>query len=230
MRRLILFDIDGTLLSTDGRAGEALGLALAATFGTAGPIAGYSFAGKTDPQIVFELMAPAGIPGEVVKAKLPQALEAYCLRLERTLTPANIRVLPGVHELLGALERRSDTALGLLTGNIRAGAAIKLGVACLGDRFTIGAFGSDDADRDHLVAVARRRAQRRWGEEFAGTRTVVVGDAEADVRCARSGGAWSVAVASGKTPHERLAAMAPDVLLSSLAAPQAITGVLGPAS
>ncbi len=230
MRRLVLFDIDGTLLSTDGRAGEALGRALEATYGTAGPIAGYSFAGKTDPQIVFELMAAAGLSRDAIEARLPQAFETYCRHLERALAPSGARVLPGVRELLGALERRGDTALGLLTGNVRAGAMIKLGAASLASRFAIGAFGSDDADRDRLVPVARRRALQRWGDGFPGTRTVVIGDAEADVRCARCGGAWAVAVASGKTPRERLAATGPDVLLDSLAASEALDAVLGPAS
>jgi len=230
MRRLVLFDIDGTLLSTDGRAGDALGRALAATYGTTGPIAGYRFAGKTDPQIVFELMGSAGISRDVVAARLPEAFDAYCIHLERALKPANVRVLPGVHEILAALERRGDTALGLLTGNVRAGAEIKLGAACLADRFAIGAFGSDDADRNRLVPVARARALEHWGDDFAGTRTVVVGDAEADIRCARSGDAWAVAVASGKTPRDHLAALAPDALLASLAAPEALAALLGPTS
>ena len=228
MRRLVLFDIDGTLLSTNGRAGEALGLALAETFGTAGPIDGYSFAGKTDPQIAFELLGLAGIPRDAVKAKMDLAFERYCRNLERALDRDNTRVLAGVLDVLTALEQREDTAIGLLTGNIRAGAAIKLGVAGLAGRFPIGAFGSDHEDRNRLVAVARIRAMAEWGDPFPGTRTVVVGDAEADVRCARAGGAFAVAVASSKTPRERLAVLEPDALLDSLAAPDAVAALLGP--
>jgi phosphoglycolate phosphatase len=229
VRRLVLFDIDGTLLSTDGRAGEALGRALVETFGTAGPIEGYRFAGKTDPQIVVELLGAAGLATEAVLSRIDHAFESYCGHLRRALTRGNTRVLPGVRRLLANLERHGDAEVGLLTGNIASGAQIKLAAAGLAGRFAIGAFGSDHADRDRLVAIARMRAMARWGDPFSGRRTVVVGDAQADVRCARAGGAWSVAVASGKTPRGDLAAMGPDVLLDSLAQRGALAAVLGPA-
>ena len=90
----------------------------------------------------------------------------------------------------------------------------------------MGAFGSDEEDRNRLVPVARAARRERWGDEFPGTRTVVVGDAEADIRCARAGGAWAVAVASGKTPRAELAALAPDVLLDSLASPLALPALV----
>jgi phosphoglycolate phosphatase len=224
--RLILFDVDGTLLSTDGQAGRAIGFALRETFGTTGPIAGYSFAGKTDPQIVFELTAKAGLPRSDVAPRLPEVFERYCARLAATLGPGNTRLLPGVREVLAALAGRGDIAVGLLTGNIRPGAEIKLAAAGLAGSFAIGAFGSDEEDRNRLVPVARARARERWGDEFPGTRTVVVGDAQADIRCARAGGAWSVAVASSKTSKAELAALHPDVLLDSLASPEALTALV----
>ncbi|MDD5562504.1 MAG: haloacid dehalogenase-like hydrolase [Thermoanaerobaculaceae bacterium] len=226
MLRLILFDVDGTLLSTDGKAGRAIAVALRETFGTAGPIEGYSFAGKTDPQIIFELTAQAGFPRSEVAPLLPKVFDAYCGHLAAALTPANTRVLPGVREVLDALAARGDAAVGLLTGNIRRGAEIKLAAAGLSGRFAIGAFGSDEEDRNRLVPVARARARERWGEEFPGARTVVVGDAQADIRCARAGGARAVAVASSKTPKGELAALAPDALLDSLAAPEALTALV----
>ena len=228
MRRLILFDVDGTLLSTNGEAGRALGVALRQTFGTAGPIEGYSFSGKTDPQIVFELTGCAGLARADVESRVAELFERYCGHLSAALSPANTSALPGVHDILSALAERDDVAVGLLTGNIRAGAEIKLRAAGLEGRFEIGAFGSDEEDRNRLVPVARARARERWGREFPGPATVVIGDAEADIRCARAGAAWSVAVASSKTPKERLAALAPDVLLDSLASPEAMAAVLGP--
>lgn len=227
VHRLILFDVDGTLLSTNGQAGEALGMALHGTFGTAGPIERYSWAGKTDPQIVFELLAEAGIPRARVERGLSEVFDRYCAHLARMLSPDNTRPLAGVREVLDALARRSDVAVGLLTGNIRRGADIKLHAAGLGDNFAVGAFGSDEEDRNRLVAVARTRALALWGDEFPGTRTVVVGDAEPDIRCARAGGAYAVSVASGKTTREALAALQPDVLLDSLASPLALPALLG---
>ena len=227
VHRLILFDVDGTLLSTNGQAGEALGMALHETFGTAGPIERYSWAGKTDPQIVFELLAEAGIPRARVERGLSEVFDRYCAHLARMLSPDNTRPLAGVREVLDALARRSDVAVGLLTGNIRRGADIKLQAAGLGDNFAVGAFGSDEEDRNRLVAVARTRALALWGDEFPGTRTVVVGDAEPDIRCARAGGAYAVSVASGKTAREALAALQPDVLLDSLASPLTLPALLG---
>jgi phosphoglycolate phosphatase len=228
MHRLILFDVDGTLLSTNGHAGEALGMALHETFGTKGPIEHYSWAGKTDPQIVYELLASAGISRAEVTPKLPEIFERYCGHLTRKLSPANTQPLAGVPEVLEHLCRRHDVAVGLLTGNIRRGADIKLRVAGLAGSFEVGAYGSDEEDRNRLVAVARARARERWGEEFPGVRTVVVGDAEADVRCARAGGARAVAVASGHTARATLAAIKPDALIDSLASPLALQALLGP--
>jgi phosphoglycolate phosphatase len=227
VRRLILFDVDGTLLSTAGLAGAALAMAMRETFGTAGPIDGFSFAGKTDPQIVLELLGAAGLPRAHVVPRLAEVFERYCERLARTLSTANTRPLAGVGALLDRLGGRPDVAVGLLTGNIRRGAAIKLSAAGLDGRFAVGAYGSDDEDRDRLVAVARARARKVWHHDFAGARTVVVGDAEGDVRCARAGGAVAVAVASGTTPRSALAALAPDVLLDSLAAPGTLEALAG---
>jgi phosphoglycolate phosphatase len=216
-RYLVLFDIDGTLISTGGRAGRALAAALEETFGTTGPHETFRYSGKTDPQIVLELMSLAGVPREVVTPRLGEVFRRYLATLETALWSGGVRVLPGVTELLEGLAGRSDVALGLLTGNIAAGAAIKLRAAGLAGRFTVGAYGSDDADRDRLVPIARARAAERWGGRFDGQLTVVIGDAEADVRCARAGGARAVAVASGWTTREELAALEPDALLSSLA-------------
>jgi phosphoglycolate phosphatase len=227
VHRLILFDVDGTLLSTNGQAAGALGVALRETFGTAGPIERYSWAGKTDPQIVFELLAGAGIPHTEVGPRLPEVFDRYCGHLARRLSPSNTRALAGVREILEALGRRPEVAVGLLTGNIQRGAEIKLRAAGLSDNFAVGAFGSDEEDRNRLVAVARTRALALWGDEFPGTRTVVVGDAEPDIRCARAGGAYAVSVASGKTAREALAALQPDVLLDSLASPLALPALLG---
>ncbi|MGE5235699.1 MAG: HAD family hydrolase [Acidobacteriota bacterium] len=216
LRHLVLFDIDGTLISTGGRAGKALASALEQTFGTAGPYETFRYSGKTDPQIVFELMNLAGHGREVVEPRLDEVFRRYLTGLRGALGPEVVQVLPGVRPLLELLAERDDTAVGLLTGNVAPGAAIKLQTAGLDGFFGIGAYGSDDEDRNRLVAIARGRAAQRYGHDFAGGGTVVVGDAEADIRCARAGGARSVAVASGWTTRNELAALEPDALLDSL--------------
>lgn len=226
MRRLILFDIDGTLLVTGGRAGRVLGHALTEVFGSAGPIARTRFTGKTDPQIVFELMAAHGLPRATVAARIDAVFELYLAGLERELTPDTVTVLPGVRPLLAALGGRDDVRLGLLTGNIRGGAAVKLRAARLDHSFQVGAYGSDDEERDRLVPIARRRAAEYWGEEFAPADTLVIGDAPADIRCARAGDARVVAVATGGTTMDELARFAPDALLPGLDSPLVLNRLL----
>lgn len=223
--RLVLFDIDGTLITTKGKAGAAFGEALDHVFGTRGPIQDYRWAGKTDPQIARELMAAAGVEPDHVETNLPRLFARYLANLSATLDPGDVTVLAGVTALLDGLERRR-VAVGLLTGNIAAGAEIKLRAAGLLDRFQFGAYGSDSADRNLLVPVARERARRAFGTEFAAEQTVVVGDAEADIRCARAGGARAVAVASGWTPPETLAELGPDALLPTLEPPASLNAIL----
>ncbi|MEW6336521.1 MAG: HAD family hydrolase [Acidobacteriota bacterium] len=225
-RRLVLFDIDGTLISTGGRAAAALGGALERTFGRPVRWSSFRYSGKTDPQIVFELMAQSGIERTAVEARLSEVFEHYLTRLESSLAGDTVRVLPGVRELLDRLGQEPGVRLGLLTGNVRDGAAVKLRAAGLDGRFEVGAFGSDDERRDHLVPIARERALTCWGESFPGTQTIVVGDAEPDVRCARAGGARAVAVATGGTPLAALQALRPDALLDSLEPERALPAIL----
>lgn len=226
MRLLVLFDVDGTLLMTGGRAGRALLGALESVFGSIGDHRKFRYSGKTDPQIVRELMAPTGVSPEEVDRRMDEVFRLYLAALEEVLPPGALEPLPGVRELLAELEGEGDVALALLTGNIEAGARIKLASAGLAGRFAFGAYGSDSPDRNALVPVARERARRVLAHDFAGRRTVVVGDAEADVLCARAGGARAVAVATGLTPKARLAALGPDVLLDSLAVPEALLAIL----
>lgn len=201
--RLILFDIDGTLLWTDGAGRRAIQRALLDEVGTAGPIDQYRFDGKTDPQIVRELMTLAGHP----EAEAEERIAAVCRRYVELLTteleqpPRNMRLLPGVRDLLAALEPHEtggSTLVGLLTGNLEGGAALKLAAVGLDPaRFAIGAYGSDSARRPDLPAIAAERAARRTGRGFAGTDIVIVGDTPDDIACGRPIGARVVAVATG---------------------------------
>lgn len=224
--RLVLFDIDGTLVSTGGRAGRALLRALAETYRPLPADPGFSFAGKTDPQIMRELLTANGVAPGVIDEHREQAIIRYLEHLEEVLEPGSVKVLPGVRAILDALAPTPEATVGLLTGNVEGGAALKLRAAGLDGEFFFGAFGSDAEDRNVLVPIARERAFQATGIRFPAERTVVVGDAEADIHCARAGRARAVAVATGWTSRDALAALKPDALLDSLADPDALAALL----
>jgi phosphoglycolate phosphatase-like HAD superfamily hydrolase len=212
--RLVLFDIDGTLVSAGGVSSRALEAALVETFGTAGPAAGYDYSGKTDPQIVRELMRGAGLDDPAIEEGRPLALERYRRRLAESLRPEDVRAKPGVLALLEALEREPGVRLGLLTGNLEPCARLKLEPIGANPFFAFGAYGSDDEDRYRLPPVALVRAREATGIAFEGRDTVIVGDSVHDVRCGRGVGVRAVAVATGKTSPATLAEAAPDALVS----------------
>ena len=218
MKRLILFDIDGTLLSTDGAAGRAFETAMIDVYGTAGPIGEVSFAGKTDPQIAYELLSRAGLDRGRIEEGLPRLWNGYleCFVAELARTP--VRVFPGVMAFLDLVEGHgAETITGLLTGNIEEGARRKLEAAGIGfERFKVGAFGSDHEDRNELPAVAMARAEAITGLRFEGKEMAIVGDTPADIICGDVVGARTVAVATGVFSREELAACEPDFLFDSL--------------
>jgi len=217
--RLVLFDIDGTLLRSGLVSKRVFLHAIEAVFGRRISSDGYRFAGKTDPQIVQGLLELSGVGAADARAHLAEVFERYIVLLRAELAGegrARLRLLPGVGELLGRLAAERWVSLGLLTGNIEPAARLKLGVFDLNRYFSIGAFGDDDADRGRLLPIARARAKDRLGICFAPEQIVVVGDTPEDIRCARTNGAVAVAVATGTVPAERLAECGPDHLFSSL--------------
>jgi phosphoglycolate phosphatase len=214
--RLILFDIDGTLVTTDGAGRRALARALSATFGSVGGLVEYDLRGKTDPRIVLDVMAAAGIGGDRVREALDACFEAYARALVDEIGDgARVTTLPGIAEVLRQLQAREDVVLGLVTGNIEEGARIKLTPPRLWPYFRTGAFGSDHEDRRRLPSLAARRAHALTGYPFRPERVVVVGDTPWDIDCARAFGARAVAVATGQYRNEELAREQPDHLLES---------------
>lgn len=201
--KLVLFDVDGTLLWTDGAGRRAIHRALLDEAGTAGPIDTYRFDGKTDPQIVRELLTHARHPQATDDVMIQAVCRRYVdhLRAELDRPARSTRILTGIEPLLAALEphERAERALvGLLTGNVAPGAVLKLLSAGLDPaRFRVGAYGSDSAQRGDLPRVAAARASALTGHVFAGSDVVILGDTPDDVACGRSLGARSVAVATG---------------------------------
>lgn len=215
--KLILFDIDGTILWTDGAGRRAMEAALLAHFGTTGP-ASYRYDGKTDAQIVRETMRESGVDDERINRSMMAVLDAYLTRLDAELSvPGRVlRRFDGVLELLDALEARQDRVLGLLTGNLARGAARKLSaVGVAPERFRLGAYGSDHEHRHELPGIALARAEA-LGMRFPGDRVIIVGDTPADLQCGRGIGARAIGVATGRYTVDALAAHEPAAVFQDL--------------
>jgi phosphoglycolate phosphatase-like HAD superfamily hydrolase len=214
--RLILFDVDGTLVDCGRQVRPLFASALEEVFGTAGDVEGYDFAGKTDARIVLDLVTAAGVPAERVAAGLDRARALYLARLAAGLRPEGMRLLPGVREVLERLAARGDLTLGLLTGNWEAGARLKLAPFDLNRFFPFGAFGDDGVERAQLPPVALARAAAYRGEEFLAAETLIVGDSLLDVACARAHGLRALAVATGRTAASSLRAAGADWVVADL--------------
>ena len=196
MRRVILFDIDGTLV-WGGPAKGAFRDAMAETYGTYGDLDGLSFAGKTDKQIARQLLSGAGIEDGAIEAGFGELWGRYLRYLRKRLEDDPVEVLPGVPELLDALAGLDDIGVGLLTGNIEGGAELKLASAGLWSHFGFGSYGSDHEERDALPAIAVGRARELWGDSVKAEDAVIVGDTPRDVACGKVGGMQTIAVATG---------------------------------
>ncbi len=200
MRRLVLFDIDGTMLWTDGAGRSAIRRALATELGIEGPFDEVRFDGKTDPQIIREILELADHPNPESEGDIAAVCARYLELLHDELETrrSRVRVLPGVREVLGELEGRSQVVLGLLTGNLERGAYLKLTAADLEpERFSVGAFGSDAPHRSDLPAIAVERAVHKHGWTPERENVVIVGDTPADMTCGNGIGARAIGVATG---------------------------------
>ena len=226
--KLVLFDIDGTILLTDGAGKRAIHRALIEVYGATGPD-DHRFDGKTDPQIVRELMRIVGHGDDHIDSGMQRLFDRYVeyLREELRTGAEGVRVMPGVCELLDALDERADVVLGLLTGNLVAGARAKLDAAGINpDRFAVGAYGSDHETRSELPAVAQRRARETLGLDIAGSDVVVIGDTPADLSCGRGIGARAIGVATGHYSVEELASHQPAAVFSDLSCTSDVVRVI----
>lgn len=217
--RLVLFDIDGTLLSSAGVATETFGQCLSEVAGRPISTRDYSMAGKTDPQIVRELLLRGGCTPEEIARLSGDVLRLYIERFGPALNDSpRPRLFPGVRELVVELAGTPSVLLGLLTGNIEAGARLKLDRFGLRDHFRLGAYGSDSADRRALVPIAVERALQLTGQRFAGQEVVVIGDTPLDIDCGRAWGATTIAVATGPYSLGELESHNPHALFPDFAA------------
>ena len=214
-RRLVLFDIDGTLVTDGGASRSAFGDALRAVFDYDGDLRRYDFSGRTDPQITTMVLRDSGWSEEAVSKKLEELWPVYLAILARNATSERVRALPGIRALVDALRAERGVQLALLTGNIEPGARLKLKPPALNDFFPFGAFGSDSAKRDELPPIAVERASKIDGYRFRGADVVIIGDSIYDVRCGVPHNATTIAIASGKTKAETLRAENPSHFFES---------------
>ena len=229
VHRLVLWDIDGTLVSTGPLGRQALEAGAADAAGLAG-VPHISMGGKTDPQIVGEILAHAGLEPDHAAQLVPGALAGA----ERRLADWRDRIAdegfaqPGVRSLLEALAGTEGVRQTLLTGNVEPNAFVKVDVFGLAPffDFAIGAYGSDDADRDRLVPIALDRVARLRHDRFEPSETWVIGDTVNDLRCARAGGAHCLLVGTGREGIGPLDGLDPDVLIPDLTDTESVLAVL----
>jgi phosphoglycolate phosphatase-like HAD superfamily hydrolase len=219
IRKLVLFDIDGTILLTAGAGRRAIVAALAGEVRDTSGFDQVRFDGKTDPQIVAELLEVAGDPEPREAGRVRALCQRYVGMLARELELPTTRttLMPGVPALLDRLEREPGVVLGLLTGNLAEGAALKLrsgGIAP--ERFRVGAYGSDSGHRPDLPAIAARRAAPLFGHVPHGAEIVIIGDTPADIACGSGIDARAVAVATGAYSVDALAACGPHAVFRDL--------------
>ena len=228
MPTILLFDVDGTLVTTDGVGRRAIEKAFERRHGRR-DVVSFSFAGMTDKAIVRDGLQALGkrfASGAELQAEMDATLAFYLQVLEEeAATGAGIRVHDGIQRALDLAEARPDVALGLGTGNLRQGARIKLGHAGIYHRFTFGGFGDDSIDRPEILAAGARRGAVELGLPLPACRVVVVGDTPKDIDAARAIGAVCVAVATGTYSVAELEAHSPALACATLADPRA-DGVL----
>jgi phosphoglycolate phosphatase-like HAD superfamily hydrolase len=224
-KRLLLWDIDGTLISTGAAGHRAIGRATAERF-EGGDLDGVEIAGRTDVGIARQILSKYGAPVND-HSVVHSFLDLYVEFLAEELPRGKGRVLPGVLELLADTATKSDLTLGLLTGNLERGARLKLEHYDLWRFFAFGAFADDHHDRNQLGAFALSRARAATGIEFSAAQIDVIGDTGHDIACGKAFGARTIAVATGPWSREQLTEHEPDFLFDDLANVDEVKQILG---
>lgn len=230
--RLLLFDVDGTLVNTRGAGRLALARALQAVYGMTGEIEVIPLAGSTDWRAVRESLTPAGLSEADIRAGWPEFCRLAPIYLQQTIAERGLDPCPGALELLAALRpavAQGQALLGLVTGNLETTTPVKLvGAGMDPAQFRLGGFGSDNGDRNVLPRLAVERAAALTGLSFSGKAVVVIGDTPADIACGQAIGATTVAVATGPYRPDVLAAAGADWVFEDLRDTAAVLAALLP--
>jgi phosphoglycolate phosphatase-like HAD superfamily hydrolase len=224
-KRLLLWDIDGTLVNTGAAGQHAIVRATAERFGGDGDLSGVEIAGRTDVGIAHQVLEKYSEP--ITDEGVHSFLDLYLRFLAEELPRRKGCVLPGVRELLERSAQHSDTTLALLTGNLERGAKLKLEHYDLWRFFAFGAFADDHHDRNELGAFALTRALEKTGMNFSGPQVDVIGDTGHDVACGKAFGARTIAVATGPWSREQLDEYRPDFLFDDLSNVDEVKRTLG---
>ena len=215
--RLVLFDIDGTLLMSNGIGREAKRRAMLEYYGEVGNLDNHVFGGKTDWGTLVELLEPFGKSADDIGRDLPLFEDIMARHMDDLRQQYRADAIPHAMELVNVLRERDDTIIGLVTGNLSKTARIKLEMAGYAPSwFAVGAYGSESPDRNQLPRLAIARAQALSGQAFTGQQVIVVGDTAADIHAARAVSATSVAVCTGFVHRDKLICQDPDFLLADL--------------
>jgi phosphoglycolate phosphatase-like HAD superfamily hydrolase len=217
--RLVLFDIDGTLIDSGGAGVRALDLSMKELFAVENAFQGISMAGKTDTQIIREGLVKHELSTDKT---LDAVINAYLRYLAQEINNDRKHVKPGIYEILVELQTLSNVEMGLLTGNLEKGARIKLEPFGLNEYFPSGAFGSDDEDRNNLLPIAVKRFEKLSRMEIEISECIVVGDTPRDVECAHIYGAICIGVATGPYSYDILVEAGADYVLKDLTGQSAV--------
>jgi phosphoglycolate phosphatase-like HAD superfamily hydrolase len=212
--KFILFDIDGTLIDSGGAGVRSLNLAFQEMFSIRDAFSMISVAGKTDLQIIREGLQYHGITHH--NGSIPAVIETYVKHLKANIDGTRGHVKRGIKEGLSLLKSCEDYVLGLLTGNVEEGAYVKLETFGLRSYFDVGAFGSDDEDRNRLLPLAVEKLRRRRAIDIKFSDCVVIGDTPRDIECAKPYGARAIAVATGPFSSAELSAAGADAVFEDL--------------
>ena len=224
MKLLLLWDIDGTLILSGNAGMRALQVALRNAFGIDGSLADIDFAGRTDTWIMRAVFRKFDLPA--TPENFTRFFEAYVAALPAELNNPNARVLPGVRKILPAVAAHGAVAQGLLTGNMRRGAEVKLAYHGLWDHFAFGAFADDSEHRNELGPHAVRRALERHGVNFAADAVWVIGDTPHDIACGKAIGARTLGVGTGGSTIDQLRVHQPTAVMEDLADTEAVLRLL----
>ena len=224
-KRLLLFDIDGTLINSGGAGIEALKRALKERFGIEDDLGDIEIAGMTDSGIIVSILEKHKIPPNA--ENVAGFLDSYVHFLSHELPRRKGNLLPGVLELLEKLKTRKHVVLALLTGNVSRGAQLKLGHYGVWHFFEFGAFADDHSDRNQLGLFAQARAKEKHGREFTSEEIDIIGDTPRDIACGKALGARTIAVATGSWSRQKLASHNPDILIDDFSDVERLINTLG---